>query len=82
VAPRTIHHLDQNHSILALVSAGLGAALVPDSLRLIQLPNVVFRDIQLDQPEPIELFLLWRPDNANPVLETFLSLCRSVYSES
>src|SRR6185437_7593096 len=35
VAPVMIHHLDQNHSILALVSAGLGAAMVPDSLRFI-----------------------------------------------
>jgi len=82
VVPNMVHHLDQNHSILALVSAGLGAALVPDSLRLISLPHVVFREVQLEQPDPIEMFMLWRPENANPVLPAFLSLCRSIFPQA
>lgn len=80
VAPVMVHHLDQNHSILALVSAGLGAALVPSSLTLMSLPNVVFRDVALEPAEPLEMFMLWRPQSENAVLPAFLSLCRSIFS--
>jgi DNA-binding transcriptional LysR family regulator len=81
VAPIMVHHLDQNHSILALVSAGMGAALIPHSLAAIRFPNVIFREVALNQPDPIEMFMLWRPENVNPVLPAFLSLCRSVFAE-
>jgi hypothetical protein len=27
------------------------------------------------------MYILWRPENANPVLATFLALCRSIYTE-
>jgi DNA-binding transcriptional LysR family regulator len=81
VAPVMIHHLDQNHSILALVSAGIGAALIPHSLSLIRFPKVIFKEVALNQPDPIEMYMLWRPENANPVLPAFLTLCRSVFSE-
>lgn len=80
VAPVLVHHLDQNHSILALVSAGLGAALVPSSLTLMSLPNVVFREVALEPAEPLEMFMLWRPQNENAVLPAFLSLCRSIFA--
>lgn len=82
VVPNLVHHLDQNHSILALVSAGMGAALVPYSLTLISFPDVEFREIDLELPEPIEMFALWRPENANPVLPTFIALCDSLFSDS
>jgi DNA-binding transcriptional LysR family regulator len=81
VSPVLVHHLDQNHSILALVSAGLGLALVPRSLTLLALPEVVFREVETDPPEPLEMFMLWRRDNENPVLPAFLSLCRSIFEE-
>ena len=81
VSPIMIHHLDQNHSILALVSAGLGAALVPDSLAQLSFSNVVFRRVSLNPPDPLEMFLSWRPENENPVLPVFLSLCRTLFSK-
>jgi DNA-binding transcriptional LysR family regulator len=80
VAPNMVHHLDQNHSMLALVSAGLGAALVPHSLTALQLRDVVFREVTLDPPDPLEMLMAWRPQNENPVLPFFLDLCRSIFS--
>lgn len=79
VAPNMVYQLDQNHSILALVSAGMGAAMVPASLTLVAFPNVVFREVVLDPPEPIEMIMLWRAQNHNPVLPTFLALCRTIF---
>lgn len=81
IAPVMVHHLDQNHSILSLVSAGFGAALVPDSLVVIKFPNVVFRKVDVRPSRPLELFISWRPQNGNPALPSFLALCRSTFSD-
>lgn len=78
-SPIMVHHLDQNHSILSLVSAGLGAALVPASLSVLSFPTVVFREIEMDPPEPLEMFMVWRSHNSNPVLPAFLALCRELF---
>jgi DNA-binding transcriptional LysR family regulator len=80
VSPIITHLLDQNHSILALVSAGRGAALVPEGLAGIGFPNVVFRPIQMEPAEPLEMYLLWRPSNENPVLPAFLRMCAAAFA--
>jgi len=82
VNPKFVHHLDQNHTILSLVSSGMGAALVPDSLALLAFPNVVFKPVKIDPPDPLEMFMAWRPQNRNPALAPFLALCRSLYDPS
>ena len=75
-------YLDQNDAILSLVSAGLGTALVPDSLALLAFPNVVFKPVKVDPPDPLEMFMSWRPQNRNPALAPFLALCRSLFDPS
>lgn len=80
VAPIMAHHLDQNHSILSLVSAGFGAALVPGSLTRLQLANVAFRPIRTEPAAPLETYLLWREQNDNPILPSFLAMCRDLFS--
>lgn len=79
VNPEYIHHLDQNHTILSLVSAGLGAALVPDSLTMLAFPNVVFKAVKIDPPDLLEMFLVWRPENHNPTLAPFVALCQKLF---
>jgi DNA-binding transcriptional LysR family regulator len=78
INPMIDHQLDQNHAILSLVSAGLGAALVPDSLAILSFPNVVFREVDCDDGRPLEMYMAWRSQNKNPALEPFLALCRSM----
>lgn len=82
VSPVMNHHLDQNHSILALVSAGLGAALVPASLALLAFPNVAFREIALEPAEPVEMIMAWRRDIENPTVNAFIALCREIYHDT
>lgn len=82
VSPKYVHHLDQNHTILSLVSAGLGAALVPDSLTILAFPNVVFKPVEIEPSDPLEIFLVWRPENHNPALATFVTLCRDLFKSS
>ena len=82
VAPIMVHHLDQNHSILSLVSAGLGAALVPESVTRLGFANVVFRPVTTEPARPLETYMLWRNQSENPALPAFLDLCRSLFPEA
>jgi DNA-binding transcriptional LysR family regulator len=59
----------QMQTIVNLVSAGLGVAWVPASVRQFQRPGVVYRSVQGVVPE-CETSLVWL--NTSPVLERFL----------
>lgn len=65
----------QMQTIVSLVSAGMGLALVPQSVSNLQRPGVEYR--ALANPTPlVELGLAWRRENASPVLRGFLELLR------
>lgn len=82
VSPVIIHHLEQNHAILSLVSAGLGAAMVAEGVTGLALKNVVFRPVLTEPACPLEMYMLWRKQNENPALPAFLALCRSLYGSA
>jgi DNA-binding transcriptional LysR family regulator len=58
--------------LLALVAAGLGVAIVPESVRSLPLDGVVFRD--LPDAGTIELALAWRSGQDNPVVEAVVDV--------
>lgn len=69
--PRLVQHLAQMHSILSLVGAGQGFALVPESASHLHPDNVVFSE--LDDKGPVaELHAAWREGNDNPILPLLL----------
>ncbi|KAB1074297.1 LysR substrate-binding domain-containing protein [Methylobacterium planeticum] len=68
VQPSVRQQLTQIHSILALVRAGLGLALVPAAAERLRFEGVAFRPLDLPEPRPAELYLTWRRDHDNPVL--------------
>jgi DNA-binding transcriptional LysR family regulator len=73
VHPRYTQYTSQIHSILALVRAGLGLALVPEAAISLRFEGVVFRRVQKLQPaRPVELFVAWKRDNDNPALQRIL----------
>jgi DNA-binding transcriptional LysR family regulator len=68
----------QMQTIVNLVSAGLGLALVPESMRLLQRPGVVYRGLPAalsDAAPRCETSLLWRPD-APPAVLRFVAFVR------
>ena len=75
-APIPIQALSQIHSMLALVRAGIGAALVPEAAQQLHFDDVHFRPVETDPVAPVELFAAWRSDNDNPALGAFLDLLR------
>ncbi|WP_343224669.1 LysR substrate-binding domain-containing protein [Oleiagrimonas sp.] len=71
--PNIVQEAQQVTGLLALVSAGIGVALVPASLQAIHLHGVRLR--QIDDPEAVLLLALaTRIDTNIPVLERFLAM--------
>lgn len=65
----------QMQTIISLVSAGLGIALVPASLRNLARAGVVYADLG-DAPM-LETGLAWRRDDETPTLRQFLELAQA-----
>jgi DNA-binding transcriptional LysR family regulator len=61
----------QMQTIVSLVAAGLGMAVVPASLRNLQRKGVVYRD-PAGRPATIEVGLAWRADDSSPALARFV----------
>jgi len=67
----------QMQTIVSLVSAGMGLALVPQSVSNLMRPGVEYR--ALADPTPlVETGIAWRRDNPSPVLKGFLELLRTI----
>ncbi len=69
--PHREHEGAETSILLALVAAGLGVALVPESVRAISLDGVVVKPVH--GAESVELALAWRAGDASPLLENLLS---------
>ena len=75
VTPQYVQHVTQIHSMLALVHAGLGAALVPEAAMSLHFDDVQFRPVATTPVRPVELYMAWRKDNDSPILQSFIDLC-------
>jgi DNA-binding transcriptional LysR family regulator len=66
----------QMQTIVSLVSAGMGVALVPQSLRHLRRTGVVYRPL-LESGPVVETGLVWRAAEVSPVLAGFIDIVRS-----
>jgi DNA-binding transcriptional LysR family regulator len=80
VSVRYTHYLGQIHSILSLVRAGVGVALVP-GLAVRTSQSVHAARLVTDHPTPVRLGAVWRRDNTNPILAAVLRLTWPLPSE-
>ena len=76
VAPDYVQWLGSSLTILALVNAGMGLALVPRCATSVVFRNVVFREIDLGEGVQSELHLIWRENNDNPAFAMLLEAIR------
>ena len=82
VAPQYVQWLGSSLTILALVNAGMGLALVPRCARNVVFKGVTFRDIDLGEGVQSELHLIWRSDNDNPAFSMLLDAIRGAVAVS
>ncbi|WP_298224718.1 LysR family transcriptional regulator [Acidocella sp.] len=79
--PRIAQPAIQMQTIISLVSAGLGLALVPASLRHLARTGVRYLDLQGDAPV-LETGLAWRRDETAPVLARLLDVAADIQHSS
>lgn len=74
-------HAIQMQTIISLVSAGMGIALVPSSLRNLARVGVRYLDLQGDAPQ-LETGLVWRKSESGQTLHNFVDVARQMTADS
>lgn len=69
--PKILQAAERGHIILGLVAGNCGVALLPEPLRALPHPGVVFR--ALNQPPTGDLFVAWDASRAGPLRDCFLT---------
>ena len=78
--PRISQQVVESYSLVSLVAAGLGVALVPECVRNLSRPGVVYRPLKA--PAPVaDVKMLYRPDYS-AVAEGFVRLAREFLKET
>jgi DNA-binding transcriptional LysR family regulator len=72
--PRYVQYVSQVHTMLALVQAGVGLAIVPESATAMHPDGVAFIELADGQSPPVELAAAWREGADNPALARVLEL--------
>jgi DNA-binding transcriptional LysR family regulator len=76
-SPKVTQEAIQMQTIIGLVSAGMGIAIVPSSLQNLQRTSVVYR--ALEEKTPLaETAVVWRKEEMTPVLREFLQIVKTV----
>jgi DNA-binding transcriptional LysR family regulator len=73
--PKIAQKGDNAYSVLGLVSAGVGVAIMPEMARHLMSQEVEFRPLPASVPK-FEFNIVWRRENTSPVLQTFLGMLR------
>jgi DNA-binding transcriptional LysR family regulator len=76
-APRVVQHATQIHTVVGLVGAGLGVAVVPASGRNLHPRQVRFVQIA-DKAEPVHVALAWRRGHETPAMRSFRKVTQDV----
>ncbi len=71
--PKAIQEARWIQTVLSLVAGGMGVALAPASMQMLQHPRVIYRALT-DTTFHIEMGLAWRRDNPSPVLHEFVNV--------
>jgi DNA-binding transcriptional LysR family regulator len=72
--PRTLQEADGPLAVLAFVAAGLGAALLPEQVKLLAHPGVAFRPLK--PVVKVESYIAWRSDNTSKPLGRYVELLK------
>lgn len=78
--PRVIQECSETATLVSFVAAGLGVALVPGSVRHLQITGALYRPLAESVPD-VALALAWRAGDRSPVVSQFLEHVAPVAQE-
>jgi DNA-binding transcriptional LysR family regulator len=76
-APRTRQKAADMIAAAIMVAGGFGTALVPESVRTLNLPGVVYRPLVADVDCTVDLHCAYRRDESSPLLTALLEEIRA-----
>ena len=76
-SPNIVFEVRQMQTIINLVASGLGIALVPESVKIIQRSGTVFRP--LTKKAGFDIAVAWRKNDHNSLVQNFLSVTRRCF---
>jgi DNA-binding transcriptional LysR family regulator len=79
IVPRYVHFLGQTHSVLGLVRAGLGVAIVPAAAQELYPGHLQFRPLRNVTPRA-QVYMASRRDSDNPALPAFLRMAEAHFA--
>ena len=78
-APRFIQVASEMQTILALVSSGLGIALVPEAMQAVKTKHLVYLQVRRrNAPLKYSLGLAFSVSNTNPTLDAFVTVAKRI----
>jgi DNA-binding transcriptional LysR family regulator len=79
-APNRVHELLEEQTVLGLVAAGFGVALVPDPWSVIGIPGIVFRTLSIEMQ--LDAALCWHRERHTPIVRSFVQTTLEMVSIS
>lgn len=76
-SPQVVQEARTAQTIVSLIAGGMGVSLLPGSIRGFRQAGVLYRPLKPPSPTT-DLALIWRRDNASPVLRSFLEIVSEV----
>ncbi|MEN8831784.1 LysR substrate-binding domain-containing protein [Pacificibacter sp.] len=74
ITPQTRIEASQTHAVINMVNHGLGFAIVPKSVQVMRLPNIVFRDVELPKQFRSDMYLVTKSGQESALHERVKSL--------
>ncbi|HEY5857962.1 MAG TPA: LysR family transcriptional regulator [Aldersonia sp.] len=74
--PRISYEAPDPYSLLALVGAGVGVAVVVGSTTHVSVDGVVYRPLLADAAPTLEIAMAWRADNPSPAVHRVIEVLR------
>ncbi|MFS0906822.1 LysR substrate-binding domain-containing protein [Priestia aryabhattai] len=74
-SPNIIQETKEMSTVISLVSAGIGIAIVPASIQLLLQNEVVYRDIRDNKFNTVTA-LVWENKNQTPIVNAFVELVK------
>ena len=74
--PKVVQEATQMQTIVSLVAAEMGVAIVTESLQNLQRTGVAYKPLVEATPQ-VSIAMIWRKNNTSPSLGNFLAICRN-----